>query len=45
MVVNNLEPVTIRGVESNGMLLAARTDSGPVVLTSELEVPAGSQVG
>ena len=45
VVVNNLESATIRGVESNGMLLAARTDSGPVILTSESNVPAGSQIG
>ena len=43
--INNLEPAIIRGVESNGMLLAASSEDGPVILTSDSEVPAGSKVG
>ena len=45
VVINNLEPAIIRGVESNGMLLAASSEDGPVILTSDSEVPAGSKVG
>ncbi|MFH1846725.1 MAG: methionine--tRNA ligase subunit beta [Candidatus Omnitrophota bacterium] len=44
IVVNNLEPVTLRGEESNGMLLAAGTEDGPVLLMPEKNVPSGSQI-
>lgn len=44
VVVNNLEPVTLRGEESSGMILAASTDKGPIILTPERDVPAGSKV-
>jgi len=40
----NLEPVKIRGVESNGMLLAADVDGRAVILQPESDVPAGSKV-
>lgn len=43
IVVNNLEPATIRGVESNGMLLAA-TDGEPVLLTIDKPVKNGSKI-
>ena len=43
VIVNNLEPATIRGEESNGMLLAARGDEGPVVLLPEKDVPFSIQ--
>lgn len=33
IVVTNLKPVTIRGVESNGMLLAATSDDSVILLT------------
>ena len=43
IVVVNLEPATIRNVESHGMILAASGDS--VVLASpETEVPLGTQI-
>ncbi|MCE2403350.1 methionine--tRNA ligase subunit beta, partial [Candidatus Poribacteria bacterium] len=43
IVVVNLEPATIRNVESHGMILAASGDA--VVLASpETEVPLGTQV-
>jgi methionyl-tRNA synthetase len=42
VVVNNLEPAVIRGAESNGMILAASGESGPVVLFPEKDVPAGT---
>lgn len=44
IVVNNLEPAVLRGQESQGMLLAAGTDGGPVLLSPEKDVPVGSKV-
>ena len=44
VVVANLKPATIRGVESNGMLLAASGEDGPIILTPSSEVPLGSPV-
>ncbi len=43
IVVVNLEPATIRNVESQGMVLAASADS-VVLTTPETEVPLGTQV-
>jgi len=43
IVVNNLEPAKIRGIESNGMLLAA-TDGEPVLLTIDKPVKNGSKI-
>jgi len=43
VVVANLAPRKIRGVESQGMLLATDTDP-PVLLTVEKEVPPGSKI-
>ncbi len=43
IVVVNLEPATIRNVESHGMILAASSDS-VVLITPETEVPLGTQV-
>lgn len=45
VVVNNLEPATIRGEESNGMLLAAKHEGVPVILMPEKDVPSGSEIG
>ena len=45
VVVNNLAPAVIRGVESRGMLLAARDGTVLSVLTVDRELPAGSPVG
>lgn len=42
-VVMNLEPRTIMGVESNGMLLAA-DDNGPVLLGPDRSVPPGTVI-
>src|SRR4051812_39006702 len=42
--VTNLEPRMLRGYESNGMILAADGDGGPVLLHPETEVPPGSIV-
>lgn len=45
VVVANLKPATLMGVESRGMLLAATLpDGSPVLLSPEKEVPAGSPV-
>ena len=43
IVVANLEPATIRGVESHGMILAGSGDS-IVLATLETEMPLGTQV-
>ena len=44
IVVTNLQPARIRGVESQGMLLAADVDGRPVVATFEEPVPPGTRV-
>jgi methionyl-tRNA synthetase len=44
VVVANLQPAMLRGVESNGMILAATGGGSVVVLTPEKEVPPGSKV-
>lgn len=45
VVVANLKPAKIRGVESNGMLLAAKDGKTLRVVTVDGEVPAGASVG
>ncbi len=44
VVVDNLDPAVLRGVESNGMLLAASGEEGPVLLSPEKPVNIGSKV-
>lgn len=44
VIVANLEPAQLRGVESQGMLLAASDGDRIVVLSPEKEVGAGSKV-
>jgi methionine--tRNA ligase beta chain len=44
VVVANLDPATLRGVESQGMLLAARDGDRVVVLTPDAAVAPGSKV-
>lgn len=44
IVVNNLAPAVLRGVESQGMLLAARDGDQVVLLTTEKDVGPGSRV-
>ena len=44
IIVANLEPATIRGVKSNGMLLAADVDGSPYVATFDRWVPSGTRV-
>jgi methionyl-tRNA synthetase len=45
LVVANLQPAVIRGVESNGMLLAARVDDKPVVISPDKDIPVGIMLG
>ena len=44
IVVANLEPAVLRGVQSDGMLLAAQDGSKVVILTPEKPVAPGSPV-
>lgn len=44
VVVMNLAPAVIRGVESQGMMLAASTDSNLAFLTPEKDLPSGAIV-
>jgi methionine--tRNA ligase beta chain len=43
-IVANLEPRKLMGLVSEGMLLAASGEDGPVILMPEREVPAGAEV-
>ncbi len=43
-ILTNLEPRTLRGLESQGMILAADIDGKPVLLQPEKQVPAGTKV-
>ena len=45
VVVNNLTPSVIRGVESKGMLLAAKSGPQLLLLTVDGDLPPGSPVG
>ncbi len=44
IVVSNLAPAVIRGVESQGMLLAARDGKDIAVVTTERDIKPGSKV-
>ena len=44
VLVDNLEPALLRGVESQGMILAASDESGIVVISPEKNVKLGSIV-
>jgi len=45
VVIINLEPRSLMGLESNGMVLAAHdADANPVILIPEKETPAGSDI-
>ena len=44
MVITNLEPRVIRGVESKGMLLAAQDEAGVRILVPEKPAKPGSAV-
>ncbi len=45
ILVANLEPVTLRGIESQGMLLAARSGEALSLLTIDKEIPSGAKIG
>jgi len=44
VVITNLEPATIRGVESRAMLLAAQDDKNLCVLAPEKDIKIGSKI-
>lgn len=44
IVVANLKPARIRGIESQGMLLAADLEGKPIVPFFKEDVPAGTKV-
>ena len=44
VVVDNLEPAMLRGVESQGMLLAASDENGIVIVSPEKKLKLGSTV-
>lgn len=43
-ILTNLEPRTIRGIESQGMILAAVVDEKAVILKPVKKVPSGTKV-
>lgn len=45
VVVANLEPRMMMGLESQGMMLAADSEDGPVFLTAPKQVSPGSTIG
>jgi len=44
IIVANLEPRSLMGLESQGMLLAASDENGPVILMPEKEVLPGTGI-
>lgn len=44
IIAANLEPRSLMGFESEGMLLAASDEQGPAFLTPEREVPPGTGI-
>ncbi len=44
IVVANLEPRMMMGLESQGMMLAASCDDKPIFLTVSEQVPSGSKI-
>jgi len=44
VLVANLKPAMLRGVESNGMLLAASLDGKPVLCGFDADVPPGTRI-
>ncbi|MDO8516274.1 MAG: methionine--tRNA ligase subunit beta [bacterium] len=44
VIVANLEPRALLGLTSNGMLLAASGEDGPVLLVPDREIPPGSKI-
>jgi len=44
IIVANLEPRSLMGLESQGMVLAANSESGPVLLVPDKEVVPGMEI-
>ena len=44
IIVANLEPRSLMGLESQGMVLAANAESGPVLLIPDKEVVPGTEI-
>ncbi len=44
VVIVNLEPATLMGEKSDGMLMAADIDGEPILLQPEREVPPGTPI-
>ena len=44
VIVNNLAPAILRGVESQGMLLAAKDGDQLAIITTEKDVKPGSKI-
>ena len=44
VVFENLQPKNLRGVESQGMLLAASSEEGPILLIPEKQAPIGTPI-
>ena len=44
VVVTNLQPAKLMGIESQGMVLAASVDGRPVLLRPDQDVPGGTSV-
>ena len=44
VIVANLEPATLMGIESQGMILAASEDSSLALLTLDRDLPPGAKV-
>jgi len=44
VIVTNLQPAKLMGIESNGMVLAASIDGEPSLLSVDPDVPAGTKV-
>ena len=44
VIVNNLEPVVLRGVESQGMVLAASDGERVILLSTEKDAAPGSKI-
>jgi len=45
IILKNLEPRELMGIESQGMLLAATSETGPLLLAPENPTNSGSRVG
>ena len=44
VIVNNLAPAVLRGIESHGMLLAAKEESNLTIITTEKDIKPGSKI-